>query len=52
MICLDLDTLIIGHIFVQVVQILPLGSKLTLLRGSKFYIELYKENFEPLLLNH
>jgi len=31
---------------------MPLGSKLTLPRGSRFYIELYKEKFKRhLLLN-
>jgi len=32
---------------------MPLGSKFTHPRESKFYIELYKENFKQLLLlNH
>jgi len=30
----------------KVVQIMPLGLKLTPPRGSQFYIELYKENFK------
>ena len=34
----------------KVVQIMPLGSKLTLPRGSQFYIELYKEKFKRHLL--
>jgi len=37
----------------KVVQIMPLGSKLTPLRGSQFYIDVYKENFKwHLLFNH
>jgi len=34
----------------KVVQIMPLGSKLTPARGSQFYIELYWENFKWLLI--
>ena len=41
------------EVLYQVVQIMPLGLKLTSPRGSQFYIELYKENFKRLLLlNH
>ena len=37
----------------KVVQIMPLGSKLTTPRGSQFYIDLYQENFKRhLLFNH
>ena len=34
----------------KVVQIMPLGTKLTPPRGSQFYIELYKEKFKRHLL--
>jgi len=30
----------------KVVQIMPLGSKVTPFQGSQFYIELYYENFK------
>jgi len=43
---------IISRSSTKVVQIMPLGLKLTLARWSQFYFELYKENFKrPLLLN-
>jgi len=29
---------------------MPLGSKLTLVWGSQFYIELYEENFKQIIL--
>jgi len=51
--CTELSYLVYSIILrssTKVVQIMTLGSKLTLPRGSQFCIELYKENCKRLLL--